>query len=179
MLARVRSEIIEPALRLLPERMSSQRAVLILLATGLQESRFMYRRELGGPGRGLWHFCIEEVQAVMEHPASRDLTRALCAACSVDWRRDAVYVALEYNDVLAAAFARLLLWTDSESLPAVGDIDGAWAQYLRSWQPSHALRQSWTPMYCQACQLLMDEGETLPPRGLGCPVQSEIVAAAV
>ncbi len=40
-----------------------------------------------------------------------------------------------YDDVLAAGLARLLLWSDSGRLSTVGDEQGAWNLYLRTWRP--------------------------------------------
>ena len=48
-LSDVRRTAIEPALLLLPARMESPQAVVMLLAIGLQESRFTHRRQIGGP----------------------------------------------------------------------------------------------------------------------------------
>lgn len=72
----------------------------------------------------------------------------------------AVHPALEVDDVLAAGFARLLLWTDPHRLPAVGDVEGAWQLYLRTWRPGAytrgaptkraELRQKWAGYYTQA-----------------------------
>lgn len=47
--------IIEPALLLLPAKMESPQAVVMLLAIGLQESRFAYRRQMrNGPAKSFW-----------------------------------------------------------------------------------------------------------------------------
>jgi hypothetical protein len=64
----------------------------------------------------------------------------------------AVYAALEHDDVLAAAFARLLLWTDPEPLPAVGEVQRAWALYLRTWRPGKPHRQTWDALYAQTME---------------------------
>ena len=46
-------DIILPALALLPPRMTSIRAQVMLLAVGAQESELHYRRQMGGgPARG-------------------------------------------------------------------------------------------------------------------------------
>ena len=57
------------------------------------------------------------------------------ARCASLRRQSARSAALEHDDVLAAAFGRLLLWTDPRAPPAVGDESGAWALYLRCWRP--------------------------------------------
>ena len=51
----VRRSMIDPALLLLPAKMESPQAVVMLLAIGLQESRFEYRRQMGnGPAKSFW-----------------------------------------------------------------------------------------------------------------------------
>lgn len=142
---------INPALALLPERMDTPAARVMLLSIGLQESRFTHRRQIGGPARGLWQF--EQgggVRGVLTHPASAAHARKICEARGVAPEAPAVYERLEHDDVLAAAFARLLLWTDPKTLPLIGDADAAWALYLRTWRPGKPHRQTWDVLYGQA-----------------------------
>lgn len=142
---------IAPALALLPPSMSSSDAQLLLLAIGLQESRFQHRRQIGGPARGFWQF--EQgggVRGVLTHAASRDAARRVCAVRGVEPLSAPVYARLESDDVLAAAFARLLLWTDPARLPAAGDSDGAWALYLRTWRPGKPHPHTWPALYASA-----------------------------
>ena len=147
---------IDPALALLPARMDSLAARVMLLAIGLQESRFLHRRQIGGPARGLFQFekgsraSRGGVWGVYLHPASKSHLAVLCKARSVACDPDAIYAALEYDDVLAAGVARLLLWTDPKALPAVGEADPAWALYLRTWRPGKPKPDSWPPLYRQA-----------------------------
>ncbi|MOA17734.1 hypothetical protein D3C78_1380020 [compost metagenome] len=61
-----------------------------------------------------------------------------------------MYAALERDDVLAAALARLLLWTDPYHLPEVGDAEGAWDLYMRVWRPGKPHRKTWDTLYAQA-----------------------------
>ena len=62
---------IEPALLLLPARMESAEATVMLLAIGLQESRLEHRRQIKGPARSFWQ--AEKgggmVHGVLRHPA--------------------------------------------------------------------------------------------------------------
>lgn len=147
---------IEPAQSLLPARMDSLAARVMLLAIGLQESRFEHRRQIGGPARGFWQFekgsraSRGGVWGVCLHPASKDRLAALCKARSVACYPDAIYAALEYDDVLAAGVARLLLWTDPKALPAVDDDLAAWGLYLRTWRPGRPKPDSWPGLYRQA-----------------------------
>ncbi|KCB24899.1 hypothetical protein [Bordetella hinzii] len=147
---------IDPAMELLPARMHTVAARVMLLASGLQESRFQHRRQIGGPARGFWQFekgtraSRGGVWGVFLHPASKDHLAALSRARSVACDPDAIYAALEYDDVLAAGVARLLLWTDPKALPAVGDVEAAWALYLRTWRPGKPHPKTWPALYAQA-----------------------------
>ncbi|MGR6078543.1 hypothetical protein [Achromobacter sp. CSND-B12] len=147
---------VSPALALLPASMDTPTARVILLAIGLQESRFVHRRQIGGPARGFWQFekgtraSRGGVWGVYLHAASKDRLAAVCKARSVAFDPDAIYAALEYDDVLAAGVARLLLWTDPQPLPPVGDADAGWALYLRTWRPGRPHPQTWPVLYRQA-----------------------------
>ena len=44
------------------------------------------------------------------------------------------------------------LWTDPAPLPAVGEIQQAWALYLRTWRPGKPHRQTWDALYAQAME---------------------------
>jgi hypothetical protein len=134
---------IEPALAWLPPKMTSAEAKLMLLAIGLQESRFEHRWQVTntpgvkGPARSFWQG--EQgggmVAGVMTHPATAALARAACQTYGVEFTTRAVWLAIENNDVLAAILARLLLWSEPGALPRVTDEPGGWALYLRAWRP--------------------------------------------
>jgi len=152
-LSEIRERAIAPALALLPARMSSREAEVQMLAIGLQESRFQHRRQIGGPARGFWQF--EQgggVRGVLRHSASREHALAVCRVRNVIATESAVYAALENDDVLAAAFARLLLWTDPKALPALGDEQAAWDLYLRTWRPGKPHRHTWDALYAKALE---------------------------
>ncbi|SFB58837.1 hypothetical protein [Azotobacter beijerinckii] len=148
----IRTAAIAPAFALLPEKMSGLRAEIQLLAIGLQESGFIHRRQIGGPARGFWQFELGGVRGVLLHPQSRPHALAVCEARGIDPIESAVYAELEHDDVLAAAFARLLLWTDPARLPAVGEVGAAWDLYLRTWRPGKPRRDSWDALYAQAME---------------------------
>ena len=149
---------INEALALLPAAMDSPQARVMLVAIGLQESRFQHRRQLvgrpprpTGPARGYWQFergggCI----GVLTHAASRYWMYRVCEERGSKTTAHALWVAIERDDVLAAAAARLLLFTDPRRLPAVGDVAGAWALYLRVWRPGKPHKATWTALYNQA-----------------------------
>ena len=142
---------VRAALRLLPDRMTSDEARVMLLAIALQESDLAYREQIGGPARGLWMFERGGgVKGVLKHHATRDLARYVCRQRGVNPNRWAVYKALPHDDVLAAGFARLLLWTDPHALPAMGDESGAWDLYLRTWRPGKPRPAHFSGNYRQA-----------------------------
>lgn len=162
-------ESLSAALDLLPERMRSAQAVVALLAIQMQEAPNQEQRQVGGPAVGIWQF--EEgggIAGVLRHPASRPYALSVCKALGVEPTKDAVYAALQgCDDVLDAAFARLLLWTDAEALPALGDVTGAWQLYLRTWRPgAHsrgsakqraALRSKWSINYAKAMDAMVGQ----------------------
>lgn len=136
---------INPALALLPKHMDTPQARVMLLTIGQQESRFEYRRQMGnGPAKGFWQFERGGgVKGAVNHPASRDLLRELCAARGVPFDAQSIWDAIEDEDVLAAGLARLLLWTDPEKLPSVNDVDSAWELYMRVWRPGKPHIRTW------------------------------------
>ena len=144
-------QAIWPAYALLPSRMDSDRATVMLLAIGLQESRFEHRRQIKGPARGFWQFERGGgVRGVLTHPATAALAREVCVAREVLPTSHAVYDRLEHDDVLAAAFARLLLWTDPPPLPPIPHAPAAWSLYLRTWRPGKPHRHTWDALYQRA-----------------------------
>lgn len=145
-------QAVDAALALLPSAMTSAPAIVMLYAIGLQESRFTMRRQMGnGPARGLWQF--EQgggVKGVCQHDASRYWMSKLCEARKVPFTVPAVYAALEFDDVLAAGAARLLLFTDPKSLPKLDDMGGAWGLYLRTWRPGKPKPDTWPDNHAAA-----------------------------
>ncbi|MDO9596745.1 MAG: hypothetical protein Q7J47_03395 [Azoarcus sp.] len=142
---------ISEALSLLPPRLDTPAARVTMVAIGLQESRFLYRRQLRGPARGFWQFERGGgVIGVLSHPASRPLAAVLCADRQVDYTSAAVYERLEHDDVLAAGFARLLLWTDRRPIPPAGASEAAWSYYLDLWRPGKPHPQTWPGLYARA-----------------------------
>lgn len=157
-LSEVMKTAIEPALSLLPERMRSDEAIVMLLAIGLQESRFVHTYQLvqgkpgaKGPARGWWQFeRMGGVRGVLTHAASKPHALAVCRARGVQPNARDVWEQLEHDQVLAAAFARLLLWTDPRSLPKVGNEQGAWDLYMRVWRPGKPHLRTWEGCYADA-----------------------------
>lgn len=143
----VNSKIIDrtfPAI--LPGWMLTERSRLMLHAIGLQESRFEHRAQVlngggKGPARGFWQFERGGgVKGVMNHPASQSHAKKVCAERGVPFAQMSIWTALESDDILACAFARLLLLTDPKPLPAIDDAEGAWEYYVRNWRPGAVKR---------------------------------------
>ena len=149
---------ISEALALLPPGMGSREARVMLVAIGLQESRFKYRRQLVGkpaqpvgPATGFWQFEKNGgVKGVLTHASTSKIARGLCDVRGVAAEPLAVWDALQRDDVLAAGFARLLLWTDPKPLPRIGDAHAAWALYLRLWRPGKPHPETWPALYADA-----------------------------
>lgn len=148
-----------PAYRLLPANMKSTRATVMLLAIGLQESRFIARRQLVGsppkpvgPAKSFWQG--EQgggmVAGVRTHAATRDAAARLYRERNVQPTNSAIWNAIENDDVLAAGLARLLLWSDPKALPALEDAQGAWDLYIRTWRPGQPHRETWDAFHAQA-----------------------------
>lgn len=141
-------DAINEALGMLPEKMDSTMARIMMIAIGLQESRFKYRKQIGGPAKGWAQFERNGgVRGVMNHHSSKSYAVQVCSKLGVPFNTTSVYNALEHDDVLAAAFARLLLWTDPHSLPQIDDVDGAWDYYIRNWRPGKPHRHTWDELY--------------------------------
>jgi hypothetical protein len=146
---------IAPAMALLPSALDTPLARRHLLAISLQEAdgtaRFQRLNGGGkGPARGLWQ--MEEgggVKGVLTHPASRELALKVCAARGVLATNAAAWQRMEFDDVLAAAFARLLLLTDPKALPT--EEHPAWELYrYRLWRPGKPHPEKWPSCWARA-----------------------------
>jgi hypothetical protein len=151
-------QAIEPAFALLPPRLNTPEAVVMLLAAGLQESRLEFRFQktndpyTKGPARGLWQFERSGgVFGVMNHHVTQPLARALCIARNEPFDSVIIHARLEFDDILAAGFARLLLLADPRPLPArTASREEAWQCYLRCWRPGKPHRHTWDNFHAQA-----------------------------
>ena len=133
---------IVPALSVLPERMDSTQARAMLLAVALQESGLRHRAQIGGPARGFWQFEPIGVEGVRTHHSTGEF--AVGINQTFLYSQDAVYRAIEHNDVLAAAYARLLLWSLPDALPGGRmDVDYGWSLYIKAWRPGKPHRDRW------------------------------------
>lgn len=144
---------INPAMALLPTKMTSDKATVMLLAIGLQESRLTHRKQIGGPAKSFLQFeSGGGVKGVMSHSASSAPAQAMCQALAVPFDRSAIFQAMEFNDVLAFGLGRLLLYTDPKALPEIGDAKAAWDLYQRVWRPGRPHPETWDELYTVACK---------------------------
>lgn len=146
MIEHVRDHVIPAAMSLLPANMDTPPARVMLLAIGLQESRFIHRKQVRGPARGFWQFETGGVSGVARHHASKDHLRGVCDALRYD--AEGVYGTIADNDTLACAVARLLLWTHPEPLPV--NAQSAWEYYIDLWRPGKPHRGTWDGFYAEA-----------------------------
>lgn len=136
---------IDQAFVLLPSNMGSHAARVMLAAIGYQETQYLTRVQYGnGPAHSYWQFeAGGGVKGVMNFGGKvTDLARAVCHARNVPFERQAIWEALAVDDVLGAAFARLLMYTDSAPLPTTQD--EAWEMYAaRVWRPGKPHPDKW------------------------------------
>lgn len=149
--AYIARHVLPTAYSLLPPQMASPQATAMLMAIGWQESRFTHRRQINGPARGYWQFERDGgVRAVLEHPSSQVAAVGVLDVLGYPPQPGAIYEALEHHDVLAACWARLLLWTSPRLLPdAERHVDG-WLIYLATWRPGKPHPQTWQGFYERA-----------------------------
>lgn len=160
-------EAINEAFSMLPSKMDTAQARVLVYAIGLQESGFEFRRQVVmsggrlqpvGPAKGFWQFERRGgCHGVVSHFASRYWMADVCRERGCLFTSAALWDAIEHDDVLAAAAARLLLFTDQSRLPDVGDQAGAWRTYERVWRPGQPHPSAWARNYAQAIQQLQLE----------------------
>ena len=138
-LQQVLSDVIVPGLALLPAKMDTPAARTLMLAIHLQEDPGQSPVQYGGgPAHGWWQFERGgAAKGILQHHATQDLAAQLCKDRGINPTAAELWQALATDQVLAAACARLLLYTDPATLPApaAASQDAAWAYYLRNWRP--------------------------------------------
>lgn len=148
---------IRPALELLPSPMRGTRAEAMILAICLQESKLSARRQISrltnrptGPARGFPQFETIGVAGVLQHRASQSHALRLCHVLRVPPDVLTVHAAIEHNDVLAAGFARLNLWTHRDPLPPATEPAAGWRIYLEVWRPGAPHPETWPEHWSRA-----------------------------
>lgn len=136
------------------------RARVLMLAIAGQEANWSERIQSGnGPAHGFWQFeRMGGVVGVLGHKATAQLAHNACEASGLNdpakglnystqaWAR----MATPAGDNLSAAFARLLLFSDSRTLPHVGNEEASWDYYYENWRPGKPSRSRWATVYPQA-----------------------------
>jgi hypothetical protein len=149
---------IEPGLSLLPGYMVSDAARVALLAIAGVETNWSKRAQVVSegppPAVSYWQFQSNGLAGVMT--AHGSLLSAACA--TLDIPPAEAWQAIRYNDALACAAARLLLWSDPEALPEVGDVTACWNYYLHNWRPGKPDETRWKPVYTTACNTVATRG---------------------
>jgi hypothetical protein len=138
----------------------------MLYAIGLQESLLTHRFQVlssggRGPARGLWQFeAGGGVTGVMNHKATSEIARLFAMQFVGTINPNAVWAAIAYEDILAAVFARLLLWTDAQPLPpaTTASQEYAWQYYIRNWRPGKPHPDKWPDNWRAAIEKVNNQG---------------------
>lgn len=126
-----------------------------VLAIALQESSLMHRRQVAadgtenGPAASFWQFeqgggC----KGVLGHQATSKAMLSICESFNITPTPAGLWEAMRYNDIVAAAAARLLVYTLPKSLP--DSSDSGWMQYLSAWRPGKPHPERWAGNWAQA-----------------------------
>ncbi len=122
-----------------------------MIAIALQETGIRARRQqYGGPARSYFQFEFSGIHAVLSHQATADYAQGICVSLDIAPTVGSVSDAVTFNDVLACAFARLLLWTLPARLPRFEETEIAWLQYLKGWRPGIPRPDTWPTYYAEA-----------------------------
>lgn len=134
----------------------------LLLAIALQESRIAHRRQVSsdgtesGPAASFWQG--EQgggmVRGVLTHHQVAPAARRVCEDFNVEPTSRALWEAIRYNDVVAAAMARLLVFTLPGKLPEA--VDEGWEQYLNAWRPGKPKPATWAANWNLATKIAED-----------------------
>lgn len=169
LLHRINSGSLSDGLRLLPRNMDSLRARALLLTIGLQESRFLYRRQMVGspprpvgPAVSFYQFETGGIRGLLTHRATKAHVQGLCKHFGLPPTERAIWEAMKTNDDLGAAVARLNLWWATDPLPEIDDVDRSWLYYLNCWRPGavkrdpEGLRAKWGRNHTDVLAYLRD-----------------------
>jgi hypothetical protein len=150
-LKNIKDVVFPETFTLLSPGMDTIQARAMLLAIGLQESGFKDRVQNGGPAHGFWQFeAGGGVRGVLQHLQTRAPISHVCNVRHVDPTVADCYQAIINDDVLACAFARLLLYTVPGRLPNQDERDKGWDQYIQGWRPGAPHRHTWDAFFDQA-----------------------------
>ena len=133
-------------------------AARLMLAIALQESSLSYRRQVVGsaevgPAVSFWQFekgggCV----GVLSHPSTALKMKNICGAFNVYPDPASLWAAMQYQDIVAASAARLLIYSLPHSLPE-NEKDG-WEQYVSAWRPGKPRPADWTENWAIASKTI-------------------------
>lgn len=130
-----------------------------LVAIALQESALRHRRQVVagrevGPAVSFWQFEMGGGCAgVLRHRSTEVRMRTICTDYNVEPTPEGLWLAMRYQDVVAAAAARLLIYTLPRSLPqSAGE---GWAQYIDAWRPGKPHHSKWAGNWAAAHALVI------------------------
>lgn len=147
--------VIRPTLAGMGPKFQSREAEVMLVAIAHQESGIRYRRQIGADGKPMEHlarglFQFERnggVRGVLQHSTTKKAAEAAARALLYEPDAAVIHTAIADNDILATVWARLLLWTLPQPLPALGQEADAWHQYIAAWRPGKPHRDRWVQSY--------------------------------
>lgn len=153
MIDHIQSYVVPAAYALLPPSMAHPRATAMLLATGLQVSKFRDRRPLEGTACGFWGFEKPNVREVITNPHTRLTVETALRVLRYEAMIDSVaniQQLLVDNDTLACVFARSLLLTLPTQLPRRNQRDLGWRQFAQAWNPADPAEFTWPHYFAEA-----------------------------
>lgn len=148
------------AFSLLPGRMDTPEAKAMLLAIGLQESDGFNARVQygGGPAHGFWQFEKGGgVRGVLSSPTTAPLILPVLQTLRYRPNEAECYAAIVHNDVLAACFARLLLWNVPGRLAGPSEPQRGWDNYIAGWRPGKPHRATWDRFFAEGWRTVTEE----------------------
>lgn len=148
------SNVITPGLALLHPKFDTPEARVLLLAIGMQESRFRHRKQIGGPAHGFYQFERGGgVNGVLNHRWTKLLITQVIDAKGI--KPEECYDCIVNDDALATVFARLLLYTDPNPLPSLtSDPEESWRYYLVNWRPGKPHRDTFDDFLLHAREVV-------------------------
>lgn len=126
-----------------------------MLAIALQESGLKHRRQVtasgeeNGPAAGFWQFEKNGgCRGALTHRVIAPHMRMVCDAYNIEPTAMALWDAIRYQDVVAAAAARLLIYSLPGKMPTTAA--AGWVQYLEAWRPGKPHPATWLTCWATA-----------------------------
>ena len=147
---------------------SSPKASAMLIAIALQESDFQHRqqlvggvrdwwRSLTGPAASYWQIERIGIRGVLEHRKAGHMLRAVLEVLGYPADVETIWSAIRYDNILAVAVARLILWMHPDALPGPAQSHEAWRQHLATWRPGKPKPEKWGACYASAWRIVLDD----------------------